>query len=158
MTALYIDADACPVREEVFRVATRLNLPVHLVSNGSRPIRPSGPPPPAAAPTAPRVRGPPRPPAAHDWIAERIGPADVCVTADIPLAARCLQRGARAVSPTGHVWTGNNIGNALAGRELARHLREMGMTGGQPSLSKADRSRFLQALDTAAVAAMRVRA
>ena len=152
MTEIYVDADACPVREETFRVATRLGLHVHLVSNGSRPIRPSG------LPNVHPVIEEARPDAADDWIAGRIGPGDVCVTADIPLADRCLKRGARAVSPTGHVWTEANIGNALAGRELAQHLRELGMAGGQPSLSKADRSRFLQALDTAAVAAVRVRA
>lgn len=151
MTEIFIDADACPVRDETFRVATRLNLPVHLVSNGSRPIRPSG------LPNVHPVIVDAKPDAADDWIAERIGSADICVTADIPLASRCLQRGARAVAPTGHVWTDANIGAALAGRELARHLREMGMAGGHPPLSKADRSRFLNALDAAAVAALRVR-
>lgn len=151
VTEIYIDADACPVREEAFRVATRLKLAVHLVSNGSRPIRPSG------LPNVHAVIVEATPDAADDWIAERIGPADICVTGDIPLADRCLKRGARAVAPTGHVWTEANIGSALAGRELARHLREMGMGGGQPPLSKADRSRFLNALDTAAVAALRTR-
>jgi uncharacterized protein YaiI (UPF0178 family) len=93
---------------------------------------------------------------ADDWIAERIGPADVCVTSDIPLASRCLAVGARAVSSAGKHWTPDNIGNALAGREVARHLREMGvMGGGPPPLSKADRSRFLGALDTAVQAALR---
>ena len=69
---------------------------------------------------------------ADDWIAERIGPGDVCVTADIPLAHRCLGRGAQALSHAGHVWTGDNIGSALAGREVARHLREIGAGGGRP--------------------------
>jgi hypothetical protein len=96
--------------------------------------------------------------AADDWIAERIGPADICVTADIPLASRCLEKGARALSSAGKAWTGDNIGNALAGRELSRHLRELGMTGsGPPPFSKADRSRFLVALDTAVQAALRER-
>lgn len=152
MTSLYIDADACPVREEAYRVAARLGLTVFVVSNGSRPIRLPGQP--GVHPVV--VGG--EPDAADDWIAERIGPADVCVTADIPLAARCLHRGAQAVSPTGHRWTGDNIGGALAGREVARHLREIGAGGGGPApLTKQDRSRFLSALDTAVQAALRVR-
>lgn len=152
MTSLYIDADACPVREEAYRVAARLGLAVFVVSNGSRPIRPPG------LPGVRMVVVGEGADAADDWIAERIGPADVCVTADIPLAARCLRRGARAVSPTGHHWTDGNIGAALAGRELARHLREIGAGGGGPApLSKQDRSRFLSALDAAAQAALRVR-
>jgi hypothetical protein len=94
--------------------------------------------------------------AADDWIAERVGAMDVCVTSDIPLASRCLKRGARAVSPTGKQWTEANIGNALAGREIARHLRELGATTRGPApLTKGDRSRFLSALDTAVQAALR---
>jgi uncharacterized protein YaiI (UPF0178 family) len=85
---------------------------------------------------------------ADDYIAERITAADCCVTSDIPLAARCLAAGARAVSPTGHIWTGDNIGSALAGRELSRHLRELGVSGGgPPPLTKAEKSKFLGALD-----------
>ena len=88
---------------------------------------------------------------ADDWIAERITAADVCVTADIPLAARCLAKSARAIAPNGKPWTTDNIGNALAGREVARHMREIGLTtGGPASLTRADRSRFLSALDQAA--------
>ena len=98
------------------------------------------------------------PDAADDWIAERIKPGDLCVTADIPLASRCLAAGARALSWTGHVWTEANIGNALAGREVARHLREIGAGGGgNPTFTKADRSKFLSALDTAAQAALRTK-
>ena len=150
MTTLYIDADACPVRDEAFRVATRLNLPVAVVSNGSRPIRPPG------RPNVRMVLVPETPDAADDWIAAAIAPGDLCVTADIPLASRCLARGARALSPTGHVWTGDNIGTALAGREVSRHLRELGLSaGGGSPMTKADRSRFLSALDTQARAAMR---
>ena len=94
--------------------------------------------------------------AADDWIAERIGSTDVCVTSDIPLASRCLKRGARVVSPTGKQWTEANIGNALAGREIARHLRELGAnTRGPVPLTKRDRSQFLGALDTALQAALR---
>jgi uncharacterized protein YaiI (UPF0178 family) len=93
---------------------------------------------------------------ADDWIAERITASDVCVTSDIPLAARCLGKGARALSSTGKLWTSDNIGSALAGREVARHLREIGRnTGGPAPLTKADRSRFLNALDTAVQAARR---
>lgn len=150
MVILFIDADACPVREEAFRVATRLNLPVRVVSNGSRPIRSPG------LPNVEMITVGGRLDEADDWIAERIGPADVCVTADIPLASRCLGRGARAVSHNGHVWTADNIGQALAGREVARHLREIGVGGGgPPPLTKADRSRFLSALDTLVQAALR---
>jgi uncharacterized protein YaiI (UPF0178 family) len=93
---------------------------------------------------------------ADDWIAERMTAADICITADIPLAGRCLEKGGRAVSPKGHVWTSANIGNALAGREVARHLREIGaMSGGPAPLTKADRSKFLVALDAAVQAALR---
>ena len=94
--------------------------------------------------------------AADDWIAEHISAVDVCVTSDIPLASRCLKKGARVVSPTGKEWTQANIGNALAGREIARHLRELGtITRGPAPLSKRDRSAFLGALDTAVQAALR---
>jgi hypothetical protein len=94
--------------------------------------------------------------AADDWIAARIGAADVCVTSDIPLASRCLKKRARVVSPTGKHWTQANIGNALAGREIARHLRELGTNSHGPApLTKQDRSRFLSALDTALQAALR---
>jgi uncharacterized protein len=151
MTAIYVDADACPVREETYRVATRLNLPVFVVSNGSRPIRPPG------LHTVQMVIVGATPDAADDWIADHITANDVCVTADIPLAARCLAKAARAVSPTGRRWTQDNIGNALAGREVSRHMREIGMnTGGPAALTRADRSRFLSTLDAAVQAALRV--
>jgi uncharacterized protein len=153
MTTIYIDADACPVREETYRVATRLNLSVFVVSNGSRPIRPPG------LPNVQMITVAATPDAADDWIADRITAADVCVTADIPLAARCLARAARAVSPTGKHWTQDNIGNALAGRQVAQHMREIGMTtGGPAALTRADRSRFLSALDAAVQAAISGRA
>jgi uncharacterized protein YaiI (UPF0178 family) len=150
VTAIYVDGDACPVKDEVYRVAERLKLGVFVVSNGSRPIRP---------PRFGNVRmitvdeGADK---ADDWIAEHITAADVCVTSDIPLASRCLAKNARALSPYGKPWTGDNIGNALAGREIARHLRETGVaTGGPPPLTKQDRSKFLSALDTAVQAALR---
>jgi uncharacterized protein YaiI (UPF0178 family) len=94
--------------------------------------------------------------AADDWIAEHISAVDVCVTSDIPLASRCLIKGARVISPTGKHWTPANIGNALAGREIARHLRELGTnTRGPAPLTNRDRSRFLSALDTALQVALR---
>ena len=150
MTIIYIDADACPVREEVYRVAERTGVTVEMVHNGSRPIRP---------PNLPHVHvtivgeGADK---ADDWIAEHIGGRDICVTGDIPLAKRCLEAGARALSHNGHVWTADNIGSALAGRELSRHMRELGVsTGGNAAMTKADRSRFLNALDTVITAAKR---
>jgi uncharacterized protein YaiI (UPF0178 family) len=150
MSEIYVDGDACPVREEVYRVAGRLGVMVHVVSNGSRPIRPPGL---AYVRMITVAEGAD---IADDWIAERIGGADICVTNDIPLAARCLARGARALSSTGRNWTADNIGGALAGREINRHLREIGaLTGGPAPLAKADRSRFLGALDAAVQAALR---
>ena len=150
MTCIFIDADACPVREETYRVAARTGLEVLVVHNGSRPIRP---------PNQPGVRiviVPDGPDAADDWIAERIAPGDICVTADIPLAKRCLERGARALGHTGRAWTDDNIGSALAGREIARHLREVGLGGGgNAGLTAADRSRFSSALDAAVILARR---
>jgi len=149
-TEIWIDADACPVRDEVFRVAGRLSLAVHVVSNGARGIRLPD------SPLIHRVIVPEGPDAADDWIAERIRPQDVCVTADIPLASRCLARGARALAPNGRVWTTDNIGSALAGREVARHLREIGATTRGPApMAAADRSRFLSALETELQAALR---
>ncbi len=138
-----MDADACPVREEVFRVAGRLGVEVIVVSNGSRPIRPPG------LAFVRMVTVGEGPDVADDYIAERIAAGDVCVTSDIPLASRCLARGARALSANGRVWTGDNIGSALAGRAVSSHMRELGlMTGGPPPLSRTDRSKFLSALDT----------
>ena len=150
MTDIYVDGDACPVREEVYRVADRLGLNVFVVYNGSRPILPS------RNPKVRLVMVPEGADKADDWIAEHIGASDVCVTADIPLASRCLGKGARAVSPAGRAWTENNIGSALAGREISAHLREIGMTTRGPApFTKADRSRFLGALDAAVQAARR---
>ena len=150
MIDIYVDGDACPVRDEVYRVAERLNLKVFVVSNGSRPILPS------RNPNVSMVVVPEGLDKADDWIAERIGPSDICITADIPLAARCLAKGARALPPNGRAWTKDNIGNALAGRELSQHLREIGArTRGPAPFSKSDRSRFLSALDAAVHAARR---
>ena len=146
MTVLYVDADACPVKDEVYRVAERYRLPVFVVSNAW--IR------------TPRVawinsvvvdEGPD---AADDWIAERAGLGDVVITADIPLAARALKAGAQALHPAGRAFTADNIGGALASREVGEHLRSFGaITGGPKPFAPADRSRFLQALDAAVVRA-----
>ena len=150
MTDIYVDGDACPVREEIYRVAARLKVKVFVVSNGSRPIRPPG------MSSVSMVLVDNSADAVDNWIAERVATTDVCVTSDIPLASRCLKKGARVVSPTGKHWTQANIGNALAGREIARHLRELGAnTRGPVPLTKRDRSQFLGALDTALQAALR---
>ena len=147
MTEIYIDGDACPVREEVYRVADRFNVIVHVVSNGSRPIRP---------PTDPRIRMVTVAEGADDWIAERITATDLCVTSDIPLAARCLAKGARAIASYGKVWTDDNIGSALVGREIGYAMREAGHTTRGPApMTKADRSKFLEALDRELRAALR---
>jgi uncharacterized protein len=150
VTDIYVDGDACPVREEIYRVATRLRLNVFVVSNGSRPIRPPG------TANVSMVLVGDSAEAADDWIRERVSAADVCVTSDIPLASRCLKKGARVVSPTGKHWTEANISNALAGREIARHLRELGAnTRGPAPMTRQDKSRFLSVLDTAVQAALR---
>jgi len=137
---IYVDADACPVKEEIERVATRHGLTVTLVSNGG--IRPS------RNPLVSCVVVSEGPDAADDWIAERAAPGDIAITADIPLAARCLEKGARVLKHDGKPFTSANIGTALGMRELSRHLREM--TGGQTfhaGFTKQDRSRFLNALE-----------
>jgi uncharacterized protein YaiI (UPF0178 family) len=148
MIELYIDADACPVRREALDVAARHALVVWVVTCGN--IR---------VPPDPRIRlilTESRDGAVDDWIAERIGPGDIAVTADIPLAARCLDRGARALGSTGKPFTPENIGSALAARALAAHLRELGTGGGGPRpLAPADRSRFRSALETMVQAAKR---
>lgn len=143
-----VDADACPVRDEVLRVAGRLGFETIFVSNGSRPIRPPGGNTRIVIVTDGADK-------ADDWIAEAATPTDICLTNDIPLAARCIAAGAFCLSFKGYPWTENNIGSALAGREVARHLREMGMGGGPPPMAQADRSRFLNALDAMATAALR---
>jgi hypothetical protein len=142
VTLIYIDADACPVRQEATRVAQRHGLGVVVVSNGG--IRPS---------PYPRLRTvvvPEGPDAADRWIAERIGAGDICVTTDTPLAARCLEAGAQAIRPNGEPFTTANIGNALAMRDLMADLRDANPLAagmGQRPFGKADRSRFLDRLD-----------
>ena len=140
MTAIFVDGDACPVKAEIEKVATRHGLAVTIVSNGG--LRPS------ANPLICHVMVPDGPDAADDWIAEHIGSKDIAVTADIPLASRCLEKGARVISPSGKPFTNDNVGMALGMRELNRHLREV--TGGQTyhsGFSKQDRSRFLGELE-----------
>ncbi|HUZ12094.1 MAG TPA: YaiI/YqxD family protein [Caulobacteraceae bacterium] len=148
MTSLYIDADACPVRDEVYRVAGRYRLAVFVVSNSW--IRT----PDDARITAIVVDE--GPDAADDWIAARAGPGDVVITADLPLAARALEAGAQALGPAGRAFTTDNIGAALAARGIGEHLRSFGqITAGPKPFARSDRSRFLQALDAAVARALR---
>lgn len=140
MLHIFVDADACPVKQEIYRVARRCRLAVTLVANA-------------------RMRIPREPgialqvvtdgfDAADDWIVGRVRPHDIVVTADIPLAHRCLRAGAGVIGPTGRRFTEDNIGQALATRDLLSDLRGAGeMTGGPPALTARDRSRFLQKLD-----------
>jgi len=137
---IFVDADACPVKQEVFRVAGRYRLEVTLVANSRMRI-------PGEEWIALEVVGD-GPDAADDWIVEHVEPHDIVVTADIPLASRCLKQGARVVGPTGKAFTEDNIGEAVAIRDLLSDLRSAGeITGGPPPLEKRDRSRFLQQLD-----------
>lgn len=138
---LYIDADACPVKAEAERVASRLGIRMVLVSNGG--IRPS------ANPLVESVYVGSGLDEADRWIADHAGPGDVVVTADIPLAARALENGAAVVKPDGQELTRANIGQVLATRDLMADLRSADpfRQGGGRSFSKADRSRFLDQLD-----------
>jgi uncharacterized protein YaiI (UPF0178 family) len=140
-TRLFIDADACPVKAEAERVALRHGVRMFVVSNGG--IRPS------AHPLVESVFVPDGPDEADKWIADRAGPADVVVTGDIPLAARCIAGGARVVKHNGEVLNAANIGMVLASRDLAADLRAADpfRQGGGRAFSKADRSRFLDTLD-----------
>ena len=147
--SLYVDADACPVKEECLRAAGRLGVPTFLVCNGG--LRPS------AHPLVEVVFVTEGPDEADKWIAERAGRGDVVVTADIPLAAKCVEAGARVLKHDGEALTPANIGNVLATRDLMADLRSADpfrQGGGRP-FSKADRSRFLDALDRVARAAAR---
>jgi uncharacterized protein len=147
-TIIYVDADACPVKDEAVRVAERHGLAIHFVSNAWMRL-PQGP-------LVHRVMVTDGPDAADDWIAARIGPRDIAVTADIPLASRCLKAGARVIGPTGKPFSEASIGMALAMRDLSRHLRETGESKGyNASFTRQDRSRFLQALEEAVQAIRR---
>ncbi len=138
---IFIDADACPVKAEAERVATRLGVRMVLVSNGG--IRPS------QNPLVESVFVAAGPDEADKWIAESCGPGDVVVTGDIPLAARCVAAGARVVKHNGDELHDRNIGNVLATRDLMQDLRAADpfRQGGGKLYSKADRSRFLEVLD-----------
>jgi uncharacterized protein YaiI (UPF0178 family) len=139
---IYVDADACPVKDEALRVAERHGLVIHYVSNSWMRL--------AEGPLVRRVVVAEGADAADDWIAERIGKGDIAVTADIPLASRCLKNGARVIGPTGKPFTEAGIGMALAMRDLSRHMRETGESRGfNPDFTRQDRSRFLQALEQA---------
>jgi uncharacterized protein YaiI (UPF0178 family) len=139
---IYVDADACPVKAEVVRVAERHGLTVHMVSNSWMRLDES--------PLVKRVVVADGPDAADDWIAERIGASDIVVTADILLAARCVKAGAQCIGPTGKPFNDANIGMAVAMREMQKHLRETGESRGfNPSFGPRDRSQFLQALENA---------
>jgi len=149
MSALYIDADACPVKEEAERVATRHKLKMYVVSNGG--LRPS------RNPLVETVIVPDGPDVADMWIAERAGKGDVVVTGDIPLAAKCVEAGARVLKHNGEALTAANIGNVLATRDLMTDLRAADpfRQGGGKGFTKADRSRFLDALERELRAATR---
>jgi uncharacterized protein YaiI (UPF0178 family) len=137
---IFVDADGCPVKPEVYRVAKRYGLKVTLVSNS-------------------RIRTPQEDwlegvvvdgqfNAVDDWIVEHVSENDIVITGDIPLASRCLEKDARVLGPSGRIFTKESIGDALASRELLSHLRDLGtITGGPAPFEKRDRSRFLQRLD-----------
>jgi hypothetical protein len=141
---IFIDADACPVKDEVYKVAARYGLKTLVVANGF--IRT----PASAAVEFVMVEA--GPDIADDWIADHAEPGDIVVTNDIPLADRTLKKGAAAIAPNGRVFTPDSIGQALAGRAISEHIRSTGeITGGPKPFERTDRSRFLQALDEALV-------
>jgi uncharacterized protein len=140
MPAIFVDADACPVKEEVYRVAKRHGLAVHVVANSWMRV------PEGDGVSLVVVKGDFD--AADDWIVEHVAADDIVISTDIPLASRCLPKGAAVLRPNGKPFTEDNIGNALAGRELLSQLRDMGdISGGPPPFSARDRSTFLQKLE-----------
>ena len=142
MLHIFVDADACPVKEEVYRVARRHGLSVTLAAAQWMRI-------PDEANLVLELVGP-DPDAADDWIVEHLGRDDIVITADIHMAARCLEKGAAVLGNTGNPFTEDNIGSALATRDLLAELRETGdVGGGPPPVRKRDRSRFLQRLEEA---------
>ncbi|MGC4192058.1 MAG: YaiI/YqxD family protein [Thermomicrobiales bacterium] len=149
---IYLDADACPVKEYVFRVAARYRVPLKVVANG-----------PIAIPALPGLDArlqvvPGTPDAADDWIAEQAEPGDLVLTADIPLAARAIDKGVDALDFRGKAYSPTRIGDALAARDLNAHLRSVGIaTGGPSAFGQKERSAFASTLD-AAVGKMRRRA
>ena len=149
MTVLYIDADACPVKDEVYKVAARYGLKTFVVSNSWIRV--------PLTPAIEQIVVDAGPDVADDWIAERAGPGDVVITNDIPLADRVLKAGGQALGTTGRLFTVDTIGSALASRMIGEHLRSMGeVTRGPPPFQAADRSRFLQSLDEAVNRARRL--
>lgn len=140
MVEIYVDADACPVKEEIVRVADRYGLHVHMVSNAFMRLPPGK--------SVDQVVVSDGFDAADDWIAEKIKARDIAVTADVPLAARCVKAGAFVIGPTGKDFSDASIGMDLAMRNLNAHLRETGeIKGGGTAFSKKDRSTFLAVLD-----------
>ena len=143
---LFIDADACPVKDEVYRVAERYGLTVHVVSNGWIQT--------PRASFIEQIVVDAGPDVADDWIADRAATGDIVITSDIPLADRCLKSGAQALKPNGQMFSADSIGSALAGRMVGEHLRSIGVaTSGPPPFGPRDRSAFLQALDQSVVKA-----
>jgi len=139
---IYVDADACPVKDEVYRVAARHGLPVTVVANGLIRVPPD--------PSIERVAAGAAPDAADDWIAQHAGANDIVITADIPLASRCVKAGAQVIAPSGKPFTEASIGMTLAVRNLMHDLRSAGeITGGPRPFSPRDRSAFLAALEQA---------
>jgi len=147
---LFIDADACPVKDEVYRVAQRYGLQVYVVANAYIQV--------PVHPKIARVVVEAGPDIADDWIAERVAPGDVAITSDIPLAERVLKAGAAAIAPNGRPFTVDSIGSAIAQRAIMEQIRSTGaVTGGPRPFDRNDRSRFLQTLDETIVRAMRGR-
>jgi hypothetical protein len=139
---IFIDADACPVKDEVYKVAQRYGLTTTVVSNSFIQIPRSS--------LIDRMIVDAGPDVADDWIAERCEPGDIVVTNDIPLADRVLKAGGAAIAPNGRAFTPDSIGSALASRAIGEHMRSTGeITGGPKAFGWGDRSRFLQALDEA---------
>ena len=137
---IYIDADACPVKDEIYRVAARHNLPVSVVAGKFIRV--------PQDPLIERVAAGSGMDAADNWIAERAGKYDIVITADIPLAARAVELGCHVLGPTGRPFTPETIGMAVAMRDLKQHLRETGESKGyNAAFARADRSRFLSELD-----------
>ena len=140
MITVYIDADACPVKDETYKVAARYRLPTFVVSNSFIQI--------PASPLISRMIVEAGPDIADDWIAEQAKPGDIVITNDIPLAGRVLAKDAHAIAPNGKAFTKDSIGSALAHRSIMEHIRSTGeITGGPPPFSAANRSQFLQTLD-----------
>lgn len=140
MLEIYVDADACPVKAEILRVAERHQLTIHMVSNQWIRI--------GNYPRINRIVVPTEPDAADDWIADHIGPGDIAVTADILLAGRCLKKGADVMGPNGRLFDEGNIGMAIATRDLMAHLRDTSdIKDNAPAFTKQDQFRFLDALE-----------